>query len=98
VAHCRTFDIAAAHILDFRPKAGATVCAKMAAMNPPSANPIASPPRRFMLLPEQGDDVSSRGPRIRRYRLASVSRRSGVSEIDVATAQIVRELSLMGHR
>jgi len=74
------------------------MCAKMMAMNPPPANRNASPPRRFMLLPEQGDDVSSRGPRIRRYRLASVGRRSGVSEIDVATARIVRELSLMGHR
>jgi hypothetical protein len=65
----------------------------MAAMNPPMAHPIVSPPRRFMLLPEQGDDVSSRGPRIRRYKLASVGRRSGMSEVDVATARIVRELS-----
>ncbi|HEY7962370.1 MAG TPA: hypothetical protein VID29_10645 [Solirubrobacteraceae bacterium] len=38
---------------------------------------MASPPRRFLLLPEEGVDVPSQGPRIRRYRLASVARRRG---------------------
>ncbi|HEV3320047.1 MAG TPA: hypothetical protein VG053_10050 [Solirubrobacteraceae bacterium] len=61
-------------------------------MNPPVANSIAHSPRRFVLLPEQEEDVSSSGPRMRRYRLASVGRRSGMSEVDVATARIAREL------
>jgi hypothetical protein len=68
----------------------------MVAMNPPVANSIAQSPRRFVLLPEQGEDVSSRGPRMRRYRLASVGRRSGMSEVDVASARIARELGRLG--
>ncbi len=68
----------------------------MLVMNPRVANSSAQSPRRFVLLPEQGDDVSSRAPRIRRYRLASVSRRSGMSEVDVASARIARELGRLG--
>jgi hypothetical protein len=68
----------------------------MPAMNPPAANSIVRSPRRFVLLPEQGEDVSSRGPRMRRYRLASVGRRSGMSEVDVASARIARELGRLG--
>ncbi len=68
----------------------------MLAMNPPVANSIAQPSRRFVLLPEQGDDVSSRGPRIRRYRLASVGRRSGTSAVDVAMDRMARELGRLG--
>jgi hypothetical protein len=68
----------------------------MLAMNPPVANSIAQPSRRFVLLPEQGDDVSSRGPRIRRYRLASVGRRSGMSAVDVAMDRMARELGRLG--
>jgi hypothetical protein len=68
----------------------------MLAMNPPVANSIAHSPHRFVLLPEQGEDVSSRGPRMRRYRLASVGRRSGMSEVDVASARIARELGRLG--
>ncbi len=68
----------------------------MLAMNPPVTNSSAQSPRRFVLLPEAGDDVSSRGPRVRRYRLASVSRRSGMSE-DVASARIARELGGLRH-
>jgi len=70
----------------------------MLAMNTRMADSIAQPPRRFMLLPEQGDDVSSRGPRIRRYRLASVGRRSGVSDLDIATARLARELGRLARR
>lgn len=33
-------------------------------------------PRRFLLLPEESLATPGRGPRIRRYRLASVARRS----------------------
>ena len=72
--------------------AGTARCAKMLAMNPPLANSKAQPSRRFVLLPEQGDDVSSRGPRVRRYRLASVGRRTGMSAVDVAMAPMAREL------
>jgi hypothetical protein len=70
----------------------------MLAMNPPLANSTAQAPRRYVLLPEQGDDVSRRGPRVRRYRLASVGRCSGMSEVDVASARIARELGRTGHR
>lgn len=65
-------------------------------MNPPVTNSSAQTPRRFVLLPEQGDDLSSRGPRIRRYRLASVSRRSGMNEVDMATARMAHELGRSG--
>jgi hypothetical protein len=36
-----------------------------------------STPRRFLLLPDESLAAPGRGPRIRRYRLASVARRSG---------------------
>lgn len=64
----------------------------MLAMNPPAANANTQSSRRFVLLPEPGDDVSSRGPRVRRYRLASVGRRSGTSAVDVALDRMAREL------
>jgi hypothetical protein len=67
----------------------------MLAMNSPVANSIAQPSHRFVLLPEQ-DGASGRGPRIRRYRLASVGRRSGMSEVDVAMARMARELGRLG--
>jgi hypothetical protein len=63
----------------------------MPVMNSPAANAIAQPSHRFVLLPEQGGG-SNRGLRIRRYRLASVGRRSGTSEVDVAMARIAGEL------
>ncbi len=93
-AHNR--DMRACDILDYRPKAQRRRCANILAMNPPVSNPTERSPRRFMLLLEPGEDVSSRAPRIRRYRLASVGRRSSVSEVDLATARIVRELGRMG--
>ncbi len=68
----------------------------MLVMNTPAANSSIRPPRRFMLLPDQAEDVSSRGPRIRRYRLASVGMRSRMSEVDMATARMVHELSRAG--
>jgi hypothetical protein len=49
----------------------------MAAMNPPVSNSIATPRRRYVLLPEDSN-LSGRHPRIRRYRLASVGRRQGL--------------------
>ena len=82
-------------ILDRGPKADTGACANILAMNSQVANSIAQPSHRFVLLPEQ-DGASGRGPRIRRYRLASVGRRSGTSEVDVAMARIARELGRMG--
>ncbi len=41
-----------------------------------------STPRRFLLLPEESLDTPGRGPRIRRYRLASLARRSGPGASD----------------
>jgi hypothetical protein len=41
------------------------------------SNSMPSTPRRFLLLPEESLNAPGRGPRIRRYRLASVARRSG---------------------
>jgi hypothetical protein len=49
----------------------------MLAMNRSLTNSMPSTPRRFLLLPEEALDTPGRGPRIRRYRLASVARRSG---------------------
>jgi hypothetical protein len=51
----------------------------MLVMNRPTSNSMASSPRRFVLLPEEAVDVPSQGPRIRRYRLASVGRRRGLN-------------------
>jgi hypothetical protein len=68
----------------------------MPVMNPPVANSNAQTSRRFVLLPEQGEDVSSRGRRIRRYRLASVGRRSGTSAVDVTMDRMARELGRLG--
>jgi hypothetical protein len=78
--------------------AGSASCAKMLAMNPPVTSSSAQSLRRFVLLPEQGNDESSQGPRIRRYRLAGVGRRSGMSEIDVVSARMARELGRLGRR
>jgi hypothetical protein len=44
------------------------------------SNTMPNTPRRFLLLPEESLDAPGRGPRIRRYRLASVARRSGPAE------------------
>jgi hypothetical protein len=62
-------------ILDLRPKAAPTWYANILAMNTSPANSMASPPRRFVLLPEESMDAPSQGVRIRRYRLTSVARR-----------------------
>jgi hypothetical protein len=71
-------------------------CGSMLGMNTPATNSSVRPSRRFVLFPEQAEDVSSRGPRIRRYRLASVGMRSRLSEVDMATARMVHELSRAG--
>ncbi|HEV3321765.1 MAG TPA: hypothetical protein VG147_06170 [Solirubrobacteraceae bacterium] len=46
------------------------------------SNSMPSTPRRFLLLPEESLATPGRGPRIRRYRLASVARRSGPGASD----------------
>jgi hypothetical protein len=65
-------------------------------MNQPALKSSLSRPRRFLLLPEESGDRTSRGPRIRRYQLTSVGRRRGNNEGDLATALIARELGRLG--
>ncbi|HST55343.1 MAG TPA: hypothetical protein VLJ42_05545 [Solirubrobacteraceae bacterium] len=54
---------------------------------------MASPPRRYVLLPEESADVSSQGPRIRRYRLSSVGRRPGLDGINPPAMRVAGEAS-----
>jgi hypothetical protein len=61
-------------------------------MNQPASKSSLSRPRRFLLLPEESGDRTSRRPRIRRYQLASVGRRLVNNEGDLATALVAREL------
>lgn len=65
--------------------------AKMLGMNRSAANPTDSPPRRFILLPEEKAEGAGVGPRIRRYQLTRVGRGAarrrkilGASEIAMA--------------
>jgi hypothetical protein len=69
----------------------------MLVMNGPSHISPESSSRRFLLLPEDGADTSPRRPQIRRYRLASIGRRGGMSGTDLAMARIAGELARMGH-
>jgi len=73
----------------------------MVAMNRSAANSSASPPRRFILLPEETAVGAPHGPRIRRYKLTSVGsgahpQRSGLDNADVSTAGTARELGRLG--
>jgi hypothetical protein len=68
----------------------------MLTMKQPTSKSSLPPPRRFLLLREESGHGPSRGPRIRRYQLASVGRRSGTDGADVATALMARELSRLG--
>jgi hypothetical protein len=85
--------------LDFRPKAKRIPFAKILAMNRLAANSSVTPPRRFILLPEETAGGSGQGPRIRRYRLTSVGqgvdRRRGLGA-DIATARMSREFGRLG--
>jgi hypothetical protein len=58
----------------------------MLTMSQSLSNSIASSPRRFLLVPEQQDRIPVAAPRIRRYRLASVSRRAGFAGSDLLRA------------
>jgi hypothetical protein len=73
----------------------------MVDVNRSAANPSVPTPRRFILLPEEGADGASLGPRIRRYTLTSVGQGAGrqradLSGTDVSTARIARELGRLG--
>jgi len=73
----------------------------MLTMNRSAANQNVSPPRRFILLPEEAVDGSGHGPRIRRYRLTSVGqgagrRGAGVSSDDLNRARTAREICRLG--
>ncbi len=65
-------------------------------MNGPSHSSPESSARRFLLLPEDGVETSHQRPQIRRYRLASIGRRGGISGTDLAMARIAGELVRMG--
>jgi hypothetical protein len=91
----------AGEILDGRPKATGLGHANMVAMNRSAANGSVSSPRRFILLPEEPVGAPRQAPRIRRYQLTSVGaragrRRAGISNVDIATARIARELGRLG--
>jgi hypothetical protein len=73
----------------------------MVAMDRSANHPSVSSPRRFILLPEEQIDAQHRGPRIRRYQLTSVGTgarhgRAGISNVDIATARMTRELGRLG--
>ncbi len=75
--------------------------ANMLLMNRSAANSSVSPPRRFILLPEETADGAPSGRRIRRYTLTSVGlgagrARAGLSGTDVSTARMARELGRLG--
>jgi hypothetical protein len=87
--------------LDAGPKANLERRANILYVNRSAANPSVSPPRRFILLPEESTDGASLGPRIRRYKLSSVGQgagpqRTGLSGSDLSTARIARELGRLG--
>ena len=96
-----TQETPARDILDFWPKATGRWRANMLSMNRSAANSSVSPPRRFILLPEESADGAPHGPRIRRYKLTSVGQgagrqRAGLSGTDISTARIARELGRLG--
>ena len=70
--------------------------ANMLVMNAPIQSSLESSSRRFLLLPEDGVESSSGRPQIRRYRLASIGRRGGLSGSDLVTARMAGELIRAG--
>jgi hypothetical protein len=73
----------------------------MRGVNRSAASPSVSSPRRFILLPEEPVDAQLHGPRIRRYQLTSVvagagRERAAISNVDIASARIARELGRLG--
>jgi hypothetical protein len=73
----------------------------MVPMNRSAANSSVSPPRRFILLPEEHASGVPHGPRIRRYKLTSVGsganpQRTDFDNADVFAAGMARELGRLG--
>jgi len=66
--------------------------ANIRAMNTP--RPIFGPPapRRFLLLPEESVGGHGQRPRVRRYRLSSVGRRTVANGVEIARARSARGL------
>jgi len=94
-------DTLARDILDRRPKANRGLRANMLSMNRLAAHSTVSPPRRFILLPEETADVSTHRPRIRRYRLSSLGQGAGPHRArqlggDGTAAGMARELGELG--
>jgi hypothetical protein len=71
--------------------------ANIVGVNRSAADHKSSPPRRFILLPEESTDGASLGPRVRRYKLTSLGQRADLraasSGTEFSTARIARELS-----
>lgn len=59
------------------------------------SNSPASASRRFLLLPEESTMGGGERPRVRRYRLASISRRSA-GGTDIASARLSGDLGRLG--
>ncbi len=68
----------------------------MPVMNSSSQSSIETASRRFLLLPEDGVESSSRRPPVRRYRLTSIGRRGAPTGADLATARLVSEIGRLG--
>lgn len=60
-------------------------------MTPALRNLSVSASRRFLLLPEQQREEGSRGPRVRRYELASIGVRGAGSAVGRAGARIAAQ-------
>jgi hypothetical protein len=73
----------------------------MAVMNRSAAKSSETPPRRFILLPEETADGMASRPRIRRYQLTRVGRgaggrRAGLSDSELVGARMAGELARLG--
>jgi hypothetical protein len=73
----------------------------MTVMNRSAAKSSEAPPRRFILLPEETTDGVASRPRIRRYQLTRVGRgagrrRAGLSDSELVSARMARELARLG--
>ncbi len=68
----------------------------MVSVNQSAANSSVTPPRRFILLPEESAAGASHAPRVRRYKLTSVGsgarpQRLRPGSAELSTAGMARE-------
>jgi hypothetical protein len=88
-------------ILDDWPNGCGRARANMLSMNRSAAKSSISPPRRFILLPEETACGAPQGPRVRRYRLSSFGlgvgrQHTGANGSDISTARNARESGGLG--